>query len=517
MNKNKLYLFTIIICITTFFSRCLISNKKEEMKNSNYIIDKKNLKNFDNNLIEIAVIGGGPAAFSAGLYGSRLGKKTAVFVGENYGGQLMGTGIVENWPGAPEKLGTELMANCRLQSESFGGITIEKFVSSINTSDWPFKIITADGSIYYALTVIMATGSNPKMLNCKGENEFWGKGVSSCAICDAPLYEGKDVIVVGGGDSACEEVIQLVSAKVKSVKMLIRSNKMRASNVMKEKVKNFANVEILYNIKIQEIVGNKDKIQFVICEIENDKKIIEKKINTNAVFIAIGHTVNSNLLFEKVDMDKNGLIICKDRTQSTTINGIYAAGDVCNTYRQAIIACGEGVQAALEAFNFIEHDLNIDEEILNNEIYFIKKEKTKSKVVCEDGVCKIEAPKDTSKDDKKPSNKKNNKIKTIKSFSELKTIHKELNDQYYLIDFYTNTCPNCVTMLKTLEEYVLLNDSLNVFKMDAYTDNMVDKYNIRGVPAVFLMKGEKIIEIAVGYRNLENLKKFISKNIKKKK
>ncbi len=207
------------------------------------------------NVYPIVIIGSGPAGLSAGLYGARAKKKTLVIEGAKPGGLLTETSYVENWPGFKAILGRELMKELKEQAAHFGASFLEDSVEKVDFSKWPYEIYTEDGKIIYALTVIIATGASPSPLNIPGEKEFWGRGVTTCAICDAPFYANKNVVVIGGGDSAIAEAIQL-SAYANKITILVRKDKMRAAATNQELLIGYPKVSIIYNIEPKEILGD---------------------------------------------------------------------------------------------------------------------------------------------------------------------------------------------------------------------------------------------------------------------
>jgi thioredoxin reductase (NADPH) len=529
--KKMFILFTMILVIFSLYS--IFSdkiqnnykgnfNKKMEI---NYKIEKQKLKDLKNNCATTAIIGSGPAGCSAALYCSRMGGITTVISGDEPGGQLMTTSIVENWPGLLNLEGPMIMQLSKNQAEKYGAIFIEDNVTSIDSSTWPFKLTLKSGNILYAFSIILSTGSTHKNLNCVGEKEYWSKGVSSCAICDGPIYKNKDVIVVGGGDSACEEALQLVP-HVKSIKLLVRSNKMRASTIMKKRIEDYKKIEILYNTNIKEIKGDNKKVNQVILLNNENKK--EFNLEVSAVFIAIGHIPNTNLLKDIVEIDENGLIVCKYPSQETSIEGIYAAGDVSNNYRQAGIASGEGIKAALDAYNFLQNK-EIEENFIknNSEIWITKKnvekeltKRIEDQIVCENGSCYLVQPIENINDKKiekiankkieKIANKKiekeiikEKKVKTeiidIKTMKDLKKIGKELKNQFWLLDLYTTQCPSCKTLKLTLNDYILDNNSISVYTMNVEnTIDALDYFDVNAVPVIILMNGENEVNRTVG-------------------
>lgn len=313
-------------------------------------------------IIPVAIIGTGPAGLSAALYTARSAVYTVVFAGKHPGGQLAGTTYVENWPGTPKMMGPELIELNKKQAERFGAHIVQDTITEADFSRWPFVLKTEEGHELHALTVIIATGADPKLLNdtgvVPGEKEYWGHGVTTCAVCDAPFYKGKKVVVVGGGDSAIEQAV-LLSSYADSVTMLVRGNRLRAASAMQDRLKGVSKINVLYNTAIAEIYGDGSKVMGVTL-ISTDKASSSegsKKFPIDGVFLAIGHRPNTELFKKYIETDAEGHAILPTRSQKTTLPGIFAAGDVADhVYKQAGVAAGDGIKAALDALAFLhEH------------------------------------------------------------------------------------------------------------------------------------------------------------------
>jgi thioredoxin reductase (NADPH) len=308
------------------------------------------------NIVPIVVIGSGPAGLNAALYGARAGIYTVVFQGKTPGGQLVGTTYVENWPGITKMLGAELVEQNKVQAETFGALMVPETIREADFSRWPYTLTTEDGQKITALTVIVATGSNPRRLSetglVKGESEYWGYGVTSCAICDAPFYKGKNVVVIGGGDSAVEEAT-LLTAYADKVTMLVRGSQLRAAAAMQARLKDHPTIEVRYQTQVLEIQGDGKVVTGV--HLKDTKNGTKYDLPTDGVFLAIGHVPNTSLFKQSLALDELGYITLKGRSQKTNIQGIFAAGDVADhRYRQAGVAAGDGIKAALEAIEFLQ-------------------------------------------------------------------------------------------------------------------------------------------------------------------
>lgn len=303
-------------------------------------------------VIPLMVIGSGPAGHSAAQYGAHLGIPTKLISGPLPGGLLTQTSFIENYPGVRLTPGTDLMELMKTQTADRGVEIIEDSVISIDLSSWPFTVALQDGTMYNVLALVIATGATPKLLEVPGEKTFWGRGISSCALCDGFFYKGKDVVVVGGGDSAIEEAIQL-SAHAKTVTILVRSDRMRAAPLMQSKLSGYSNIKpIEYAKRVARILGSKDEVTGLEVQdlLTNQKSIV----STDGLFLAIGHTPCTELVSNQLELTESGHIKVDERTQATSVEGVYAAGDVEDAvYRQAIVAAGRGCKAAIKAVQWL--------------------------------------------------------------------------------------------------------------------------------------------------------------------
>lgn len=300
-------------------------------------------------MYDVIIIGAGPSGLTAAIYTTRANFKTLVLAGSKWGGQLMLTTEVENFPGFPDGIqGPDLMMNMRRQAEKFGAEIKESTFSEADFSKKPFTIKAGDET-YESRAVIITTGADARWLNVKGEAERIGKGVSSCATCDAFFFRGKDVVVVGGGDSAMEDASVL--AKVaNSVILLHRRDEFRASSIMQERVKANPKITIMLESEIEEIMGE-NKVENIRIKHTKTGETVEK--NVQGVFVAIGHIPNTKV-FTGIETDKEGYIKVKDHFH-TNVEGVFTAGDVHDrNYRQAITASGFGCAAALETQHYLE-------------------------------------------------------------------------------------------------------------------------------------------------------------------
>jgi thioredoxin reductase (NADPH) len=272
------------------------------------------------------------------------------------GGQLTTTTEVENFPGYPEGIdGPTMMEQFKKQAERFGADIRWGVVTDVDTSERPFKVKIDDGAEILADTVIIATGATAKYLGLESEEKFKGGGVSACATCDGFFYKGKDVAVVGGGDTAAEEATYLANL-ARKVYLIHRRDELRASKAMQKKVFNTPNIEVLWNTEVKEIVGEVKGFTKALngAILVNNKTGEEFKIDIEGFFVAIGHKPNTDIFKGKLDMDETGYLITKPDSTATNVPGIFAAGDVQDKhFRQAITAAGTGAMAAIEAERFL--------------------------------------------------------------------------------------------------------------------------------------------------------------------
>jgi len=303
------------------------------------------------------IIGSGPAGYTAAIYASRANLFPIVYQGMQPGGQLTQTTEVENFPGYVDGIqGPAMMEDFQKQAARMGADIRWGVVTEADFSERPFKIKTDDGKSFEAEAVIIATGASAKWLGLDSEAKFNGAGVSACATCDGFFYKGKDVAVVGGGDTAAEDALYLANMASK-VYLIVRRDEMRASKVMQQRVIDNPNIEILWNHVTKEIVGTEEGFMKAVngAILTNVKTGEEKKIDIEGFFVAIGHHPNTDLFKGQIDLDDLGYISTVPGSTKTNIEGVFAAGDVQDhTFRQAITAAGSGCMAAIETERFLQ-------------------------------------------------------------------------------------------------------------------------------------------------------------------
>lgn len=296
------------------------------------------------------IIGSGAAGLTAAMYTSRAGLKTAIIAGFLYGGQLMLTTEVDNFPGFPDGImGPDLMAKMRKQAERFGAEFVFQDATSVNFSSRPFKV-NVGNRILEGKSVIVATGASPRWLGLESEKRLRGRGVSTCAVCDAAFYKDKKAVIVGGGDTAMEEALALAKF-AKAVIVVHRRNKLRASKILQERAFESEKISFLWDTVVQEVLG-KDAVEGI--RLKNVKTGEESELNCDAVFIAIGHKPNTELFQGQLRMDERGYIVAHDEIK-TNVEGVFVAGDARDyKYRQAVTAAADGCKAAIDAERFLE-------------------------------------------------------------------------------------------------------------------------------------------------------------------
>ncbi len=319
----------------------MLAQMKEEPK----ISEKR--KKFD-----VIIIGSGPAGYTAAIYTARARRDTLVISGILPGGLLMLTTEVENYPGFADGIfGPELMTIMRKQTERMGATIVDDEVVNVDFKHKPFKILTSSEE-YEADAVILCTGASPRKIGVKGEHEFGGKGVSYCATCDGPFFRNQDIVVTGGGDTAMEEAIFLTKFG-KSVHVVHRRDKLRASKVMQERAFENQKIKFYWNKVVDEITGKEKVTQVIIRDLATNEK---QTLDAGAIFVAIGHEPNTKIFNGQVELDEQGYVVLKDHTK-TSVEGVFAAGDVHDhRYRQAVTAAGFGCMAGIDVDKYLSEN-----------------------------------------------------------------------------------------------------------------------------------------------------------------
>jgi thioredoxin reductase (NADPH) len=314
-----------------------------------------------NEVREVIVIGGGPAAYTAALYSARANLNPLAIEGFAWGGQLMITSDVENYPGYPEGvLGPEMMQDLRRQAERFGTEFITDDVTRVDFSERPFRVWVGEDE-YRAEAIVVATGANARQLGLESEKKLQGRGVSYCAVCDAAFFKEKEIVVVGGGDSAMEEATFLAKFGTR-VTVIHRRDSFRASPIMVDRARAHDKIDFVLDSVVEEVLGDEAVTGVIVRNLKTDELT---EIPADGFFVAIGHDPNTALFRGQLDMDEGGYIETRGKTTETNVPGVFAAGDVQDhVYRQAVTAAGSGCMAALDAERFLAAQEGRPEEAL---------------------------------------------------------------------------------------------------------------------------------------------------------
>jgi len=415
------------------------------------------------NVIDLLIIGSGPAGLQAAVYGGRAHLNTLVLEGREPGGLLTKTTLVENWPGEVSILGPSIIQKLKNQALYHGAEFGSDTAVRVDLSTYPFTVETEEGHTLSALSIIIATGATPKTLGVPGENKFWGLGVTTCAICDAPFFKGHDVVVVGGGDSAVEEAMQL-AAYAKNITIFVRGEAMRAAPSMQDRLKGYSNIKIRYNVQIKEIHGDADGVTGIT--------VVNSKTNESAlepisgVFLAIGQQPNSGIFKGQLDLLESGHIVFDPHSQQSSVPGVFVAGDVADyEYRQAGVAAGDGIKASLSAARFLTAN-GYNESVINQ----LKSHRvTVYDRQFEDTVSHLE------------------------SLDDFKAL-VESKPGIVIIDFYADYCSSCMHMLPVFNAIAhQYTEKITFFKVDIEkAPALVELLHVPKVPCLLAFKDGKL-------------------------
>ncbi|HIK34436.1 MULTISPECIES: thioredoxin-disulfide reductase [unclassified Thermosynechococcus] len=431
----------------------------------------------------VVIIGSGPAGYTAAIYAARANLKPFMFEGYQIGGlpggQLMTTTEVENFPGFPEGIqGPQLMARMKAQAERWGTEMVTEDVIQVDFSQRPFLISSAERQVY-AHSVIICTGATAKRLHLPGEEQYWTRGVSACAICDGatPIFKDVELAVIGGGDSAAEEAVYLTKYG-SHVHLLVRSDKMRASKAMQDRV--FANPKITvhWQTEAREILGDGNLMTGL--RIINKATGEESVLPVRGLFYAIGHTPNTQLFKDFLELDSVGYIVTRHGTQ-TNVEGVFAAGDVQDhEYRQAVTAAGSGCMAALDAERWLSARGLIQE---------FHQTETETK------------PAETAKPAASPEQEFDpNAIKHRGSYALRKLFHE--SDRLLLVKYVSPTCGPCHTLKPILDRLVdEFDGKVQLIEIDITEDSAIaEQAGVTSTPTIQLFKNKELLEVIVGMK-----------------
>ena len=305
--------------------------------------------------VKTLIIGSGPAGYTAAIYASRSNLQPVLYAGLQPGGQLTTTTIIENFPGFKDGIdANQLMLEMKAQAINVGADVRDGSIVKADLSKRPFIVEDERGNVIEANTLIIATGASAKYLGLSDEEKYRGQGVSACATCDGFFYRKRTVAVVGGGDTACEEAMYL-SSLAKKVYMIVRKSYLRAAEIMRKRVEEKENIEILYNTNTLGLFGENGVEGAHLVRFKGEENEEKYDIQIDGFFLAIGHLPNTDLFKGQLELDPQGFIVTKGTSTATSVEGVYAAGDVADpTYRQGVVAAGSGAKAAIEAERFLQ-------------------------------------------------------------------------------------------------------------------------------------------------------------------
>ncbi len=305
---------------------------------------------------DLLILGSGPAGYTAGIYAARAGIKVTIVSGNQEGGQLTMTASIENFPGFEDISGYELMGKMKQQAIKLGVEFVNDYIVEVDFSNRPFICSSENGHSYKARAIIVATGSSAKWLNIESEKKYLGYGVSACATCDGFFYRGRTVAVIGGGNSAVAEALYL-STLADKVIMVHRRDQLRADKILQDRVLSNKKIVIEWNSVVEEIIGQDEPKKVTGLKIRNVETDEIKDIVLDGVFVAIGHTPNTDVFKGNLVLDAKGYIVTNNGSAETDIEGVFAAGDVKDPkYKQAVISAGSGAMAAMDAVEFLDRD-----------------------------------------------------------------------------------------------------------------------------------------------------------------
>ncbi len=471
-----------VMCVAFFLNNRRWFHKKSPQ--SSLKIDFSTIEKKEN-IVPFLVIGSGPASLAAAVYGARSRIRTVVLEGNKPGGQLTGTSYVENWPGIRKIRGPELMQELQEQAARFGAIMISDSVSSVDFSKWPYTVITEEGKVLYAFSIFIGTGASARCLGIPGENEYWGKGVATCAICDAPYHKGDTVLVIGGGDSAVEEAMEL-SAYAQEVRMIVRTDSMRASASMIERLEGCGNIKIIYNTSLTHVNGDGNHVTSVdVINNETGETAVWEDIG--GVFLAIGHLPNTKLFKGQLATTAGDYLVIEGRQQMTSQPGVFAAGDVADArYKQAGVAAGDGIKAGLDAIFWLSemgYNRHVAEAM---EPYFFD-----------------------------PHSDQKIEIAQINSLSEYEEYASSAKEELIVLDFYTPFCPSCMHMMPVVQwAGTKLAGKVLFLKVDASIGfDVVKKFQAPQVPHFVIIKNGNVVARSNETMDRAALYSFIKEHI----
>ncbi|MEM6402590.1 MAG: thioredoxin-disulfide reductase, partial [Cyanobacteria bacterium P01_D01_bin.116] len=447
----------------------------------------------------LVIIGSGPAGYTAAIYAGRANLKPVVFegfeIGGLPGGQLMTTTEVENFPGFPAGItGPELMDKMKAQAERWGAELYTEDVISVDLSQRPFTVRSSERE-FKTNSIVIATGATAKRLGLPSENIFWSRGISACAICDGatPIFHGAELAVIGAGDSAAEEAIYLTKYG-DTVNLLVRSDKMRASKAMQDRVLNNPKIKVHWNTEAVDIFGDENHMQGI--KVRNNKTGEESSLAAKGLFYAIGHTPNTSLFKGQLELDDVGYVVTKSNSVETSLEGVYAVGDVQDhEFRQAITAAGSGCMGAMLAERWLSAQGLLQEfsqKRENNELKPQEEEKTTA---------------DTEEDFDI------NATRHIGSYALRKIFHD--GDRPLMVKYVSPGCGPCHTLKPILNKVVdEFDGKIHFVEIDIDKDREIaEQANVTGTPTVQIFKNKELLEELKGVKQKSQYRELLESTL----
>ncbi len=450
---------------------------------SSIVINRDVFKDVQN-LAPVVIIGSGPAGLAAALYTSRMNWPTYVFEGPQPGGQLTETSVIENWPGVGSERGPVLMSNAKDQVRAFGATFSPETITRVDLKTrYPYTLWTDEGREIRAAAIIVATGAQALRLGIEGEDTYWSRGVSTCAVCDAFFYKGKIVAVAGGGDSAAEEALELATFAEKVI-MLVRGERLRASPIMQKRLRSNPRIEIRFKTKPNKVIGDGNHVTSLdITNAQGKHEVLA----VNALFLGIGHTPNTDVFKDQLLRSERGHIMLVGPGQATSKPCVFVAGDATDAvYRQAGVAAGDGIKAALDLDRCLEeHGIESD--------YMVSLEKQFYKAFKDD--IRVTLP-------------------LITSSKELDT-HLVGAKGPIILDFYADYCPSCMQMLPVFEGAAAhFGNKATFLKTDtAKSDELSKRFDVTMIPTFLIFKNGSLVARSAEAMNKQALIELIAQHV----
>lgn len=451
----------------------------------------------------VVIIGSGPAGYTAAIYAGRANLKPVMFEGFQAGGipggQLMTTTEVENFPGFPMGIsGPELMKNMKAQAVRCGAELITEDVTAVNLTQRPFVIRSEDRQIL-ANSIIIATGATAKRLHLPSEEQYWNRGMSACAICDGamPMFKGVELVVIGGGDTACEESLYLTKFG-SHVHMLIRGDRMRASKVMQDRVLNHPKITVHWHTQALDVVGNDTRLTGV--RVKNNQTGSETEIEAGGLFYAIGHTPNTQIFVDQLQLDQTGYIVTQPDSVATSVEGVFACGDVQDhEFRQAITAAGTGCMAAMLAERWLS------EQGLAQE-FSAELSQTHDAISTEAEVSDAEFGSEPAELDLS--------LTRHRGGYALRRLYHE-SERLLMVKYTSPTCGPCHTLKPILDKIIdEFEGQIHAIEIDITEDPQIaEAGGVTGTPTLQFFKNKELVEQLIGVKPKSQYRELISKHV----